>query len=69
MTEAEQLIADCEKAAKFYERSPGLVTHMAIIDLYRTMARLASLLPRRQGIARERPDGTVYIELPTSTSE
>ena len=40
----ETLIADCEKAATFYEQSPGLVQPATIVDLYRSIARLAALL-------------------------
>lgn len=42
--EIDQLIADCEKAAAFYEQSPGLVQPATIIDLYRAIARLAALV-------------------------
>lgn len=40
----EALIADCEKAAAFYDEKPGLAGPQAITDLYRAIARLATLL-------------------------
>lgn len=40
----DNLIADCEKCAATYEQSPGLVQPATIVDIYRTIARLATLL-------------------------
>jgi hypothetical protein len=42
----ERLVEDCRKAADYYEEAPGHAGPQAIIDLYRTIARLAELLPQ-----------------------
>lgn len=38
------VIADAEKAARFYEQNPGLVQPATITDLYNTVTRLAKLV-------------------------
>lgn len=40
----DALIADCRTCAETYETSPGLAGAGAIIDLYRGIERLASLV-------------------------
>lgn len=34
----------CHRAANFYEKNPGLVQPATIVDLYRTIARLAAVV-------------------------
>lgn len=45
LTDAERaaFIADCTRAAAFYESSPGLAGPRAIVDLYNALARFAAL--------------------------
>lgn len=40
--ERADFIADCTRAAAFYETSPGLAGPRAIVDLYNALARLAA---------------------------
>jgi hypothetical protein len=54
--ERAAFIADCNRAAAFYESAPGLAGPRAIVDLYNALARFAALtdpnrpkqLPSRQ---------------------
>lgn len=41
--ERADFIADCTRAAAFYETSPGLAGPRAIVDLYNALARFAAL--------------------------
>ncbi len=41
--ERAAFIADCNRAAAFYESAPGLAGPRAIVDLYNALARFAAL--------------------------
>jgi hypothetical protein len=59
LSDAERaaFIADCNRAAAFYETAPGLAGPRAIIDLYNALARFAALTdPKRQKIKRPAKD-------------
>jgi hypothetical protein len=46
--ESLRLVSDlCHRAAVFYEKNPGLVQPATIVDLYRTVARLAAVVERK----------------------
>lgn len=46
----------CHRAANFYEKHPGLVQPATIVDLYRTVARLAAVVDSLQPAQQEKPD-------------
>ena len=52
--ELSELATSAEEAAAFYEGAPGLVGHGAVVDLYRTVARLAELMLSTQTKAEGR---------------
>jgi hypothetical protein len=53
--ERAAFIADCNRAAAFYEAKPGLAGWQAIIDLYASLAKFAALTdPDRPNLRRKR---------------
>jgi hypothetical protein len=40
----QRLADDCNRAAEFYENKPGLVQPSTVVDLYRTIAVLATAM-------------------------
>lgn len=55
--ERAAFIADCNRAAAFYESKPGLAGPRAIVDLYNALARFAALTdPSRPRLAAPVPE-------------
>lgn len=47
MTEAEKIAADARTAAKYYECAPGHAGAATMVDLYKTIERLAREVSRQ----------------------
>ena len=50
MQELEKIATDCRAAADYYADSPGLAGAEAIIDLYRTIQRIAEQLAKQAAL-------------------